>query len=115
MFYSTEALWLLDEGYRIEDLDRAMTDWGMPMGPMALTDEVGIDVATKVAHILHDAFGDRLPLPELARPHAGERPAGHQERQGLLPLRRPRAQGARPRGLRPAGPPAARRRTPTPA
>ena len=63
MFYSTEALWLLDEGYRIEDLDRAMTDWGMPLGPMALTDEVGIDVATKVAHILHEAFSDRLPLP----------------------------------------------------
>jgi 3-hydroxyacyl-CoA dehydrogenase/enoyl-CoA hydratase/3-hydroxybutyryl-CoA epimerase len=63
MFYSTEALWLLDEGYRIEDLDRAMVDWGMPLGPMALTDEVGIDVATKVAHILCDAFGDRLPLP----------------------------------------------------
>ncbi len=64
MFYSAEAMWLLDEGYRIEDLDRAMTDWGMPMGPMALTDEVGIDVATKVAHILRDAFGDRLPMPD---------------------------------------------------
>lgn len=64
MFYSTEALWLLDEGHRIEDLDRIMTDWGMPVGPMVLTDEVGIDVATKVAHILHDAFSDRLPLPE---------------------------------------------------
>jgi len=36
----------------------------MPMGPMALTDEVGIDVATKVAHILHEAFSDRLPVPE---------------------------------------------------
>jgi len=63
MFYSTEALWLLDEGHKIEDLDRAMTDWGMPMGPMALTDEVGLDVAVKVAHILRQAFGDRLPLP----------------------------------------------------
>ncbi len=63
MFYSAEALWLLDEGYRIEDLDRAMTGWGMPLGPMALTDEVGIDVATKVAHILHEAFGDRLSMP----------------------------------------------------
>lgn len=62
-FYSVEALWLLDEGYRMEDLDRAMTDWGMPVGPITLTDEVGIDVATKVAHILHEAFGERLPLP----------------------------------------------------
>jgi 3-hydroxyacyl-CoA dehydrogenase/enoyl-CoA hydratase/3-hydroxybutyryl-CoA epimerase len=63
MFYSTEALWLLDEGYKMEDLDRAMSEWGMPVGPITLTDEVGIDVATKVAHILRDAFGDRLPLP----------------------------------------------------
>jgi 3-hydroxyacyl-CoA dehydrogenase / enoyl-CoA hydratase / 3-hydroxybutyryl-CoA epimerase len=62
-FYSVESLWLLDEGYRIEDLDRTMMDWGMPVGPMALTDEVGIDVATKVAHILHEAFSDRLPVP----------------------------------------------------
>ena len=63
MFYSVESLWLLDEGYRVEDLDRTMTDWGMPVGPMALTDEVGIDVATKVAHILHEVFSDRLPVP----------------------------------------------------
>ena len=63
MFYSTEALWLLDEGYRMEDLDKAMTEWGMPVGPITLTDEVGIDVAFKVAHILRDAFGERLPIP----------------------------------------------------
>ncbi|MBW8875361.1 MAG: enoyl-CoA hydratase/isomerase family protein [Acidobacteria bacterium] len=63
MFYSTEAFWLLDEGCRMEDLDRAMTDWGMPVGPITLADEVGIDVATKVAHILRDAFSDRLPVP----------------------------------------------------
>jgi 3-hydroxyacyl-CoA dehydrogenase/enoyl-CoA hydratase/3-hydroxybutyryl-CoA epimerase len=62
-FYSLEALWLLDEGYRIEDVDRAMLDWGMPVGPIALGDEVGIDVANEVANTLHEAFGDRLPLP----------------------------------------------------
>jgi 3-hydroxyacyl-CoA dehydrogenase/enoyl-CoA hydratase/3-hydroxybutyryl-CoA epimerase len=63
VFYSTEAFWLLDAGYRMEDLDRVMTDWGMPVGPMVLGDEVGLDVAIKVAHILHDAFPDRLPVP----------------------------------------------------
>jgi 3-hydroxyacyl-CoA dehydrogenase/enoyl-CoA hydratase/3-hydroxybutyryl-CoA epimerase len=62
-FYSVESLWLLDEGYRIEDLDRTMTGWGMPVGPKVLTDEVGIDVAMKVAHVLHEAFSDRLPVP----------------------------------------------------
>jgi 3-hydroxyacyl-CoA dehydrogenase/enoyl-CoA hydratase/3-hydroxybutyryl-CoA epimerase len=39
-----------------------MVEWGMPMGPVALVDEVGIDVAAKVAHILGEAFGDRLPV-----------------------------------------------------
>jgi 3-hydroxyacyl-CoA dehydrogenase/enoyl-CoA hydratase/3-hydroxybutyryl-CoA epimerase len=63
MFYSLEAFWLLDEGHHIEDIDRAMVDWGMPIGPMALTDEVGIDVAGKVAHILAEAFADRVRLP----------------------------------------------------
>lgn len=64
MFYGIEALWLLEEGHRIEDIDRAMTAWGMPMGPLALNDEVGIDVAVEVAKTLHDAFGDRLPVPD---------------------------------------------------
>jgi 3-hydroxyacyl-CoA dehydrogenase / enoyl-CoA hydratase / 3-hydroxybutyryl-CoA epimerase len=62
-FYSVEAFWLLGEGYKIEDVDRAMTEWGMPMGPVELADEVGIDVAVKVAHILQEAFSERLPLP----------------------------------------------------
>jgi 3-hydroxyacyl-CoA dehydrogenase/enoyl-CoA hydratase/3-hydroxybutyryl-CoA epimerase len=58
-----EALWLVNDGYSIEDIDRAMKEWGMPMGPIALTDEVGIDIAIEVAHTLNDAYGDRLPLP----------------------------------------------------
>lgn len=62
-FYSAEAMWLLDEGFRVEDVDRAMLDWGMPMGPLRLADEVGLDVSAKVGHLLHDAFGDRLPFP----------------------------------------------------
>jgi 3-hydroxyacyl-CoA dehydrogenase/enoyl-CoA hydratase/3-hydroxybutyryl-CoA epimerase len=75
-FYSIEALWLLDEGYRIEDIDRAMLDWGMPVGPIALGDEVGIDVANEVAHTLHGAFGDRLPLPPWIDKTTGDATAG---------------------------------------
>ena len=62
-FYMNEALWLLDEGHAIEEIDGAMTDWGMPMGPLALIDAVGIDVADKVSHILAAAFGERLVSP----------------------------------------------------
>jgi 3-hydroxyacyl-CoA dehydrogenase/enoyl-CoA hydratase/3-hydroxybutyryl-CoA epimerase len=58
--YMNEAGFLLEEGNTIESLDKAMTGFGMPMGPMALLDEVGIDVAAKVAVILTDAFGARM-------------------------------------------------------
>src|SRR5439155_23451058 len=43
-----------------ESIDKALVDFGMPMGPMALLDEVGIDVATKVGEILSKAFADRM-------------------------------------------------------
>ena len=58
--YMNEAAFLLEEGNSIESIDAAMLDFGMPMGPMALLDEVGIDVAAKVAKILGAAFGDRV-------------------------------------------------------
>jgi 3-hydroxyacyl-CoA dehydrogenase/enoyl-CoA hydratase/3-hydroxybutyryl-CoA epimerase len=62
-FYSAEAMWLLDEGHRVEAIDGALTDWGMPMGPLRLADEVGLDVSAKVGRILHEAFPDRLHFP----------------------------------------------------
>lgn len=58
--YMNESGFLLQEGYRIEDLDKAMKDFGMPMGPMALLDEVGIDVAAKAGQILVESFGGRM-------------------------------------------------------
>lgn len=59
--YMNESGFLLEEGNTIESIDKAMLDFGMPMGPMALLDEVGIDVAAKVAIILKERFGDRIP------------------------------------------------------
>jgi 3-hydroxyacyl-CoA dehydrogenase / enoyl-CoA hydratase / 3-hydroxybutyryl-CoA epimerase len=58
--YMNESAFLLEEGNSIESLDKAMVDFGMPMGPMSLLDEVGIDVAAKVAGILTEAFGARM-------------------------------------------------------
>lgn len=63
-FTMAESLWLLDDGHSIEDLDRAVRDWGMPMGPATLIDEVGIDTAAHVGKILVEAFSDRLAFPE---------------------------------------------------
>jgi 3-hydroxyacyl-CoA dehydrogenase/enoyl-CoA hydratase/3-hydroxybutyryl-CoA epimerase len=58
--YMNESGFLLQEGNTIESIDAAMIDFGMPMGPMALLDEVGIDVAAKVAVILRDRFAGRV-------------------------------------------------------
>ena len=61
--YLNEASFLIAEGVPIEQIDAALVAWGFPIGPVALLDEVGIDVGAKVGHILHEAFGARMPLP----------------------------------------------------
>jgi 3-hydroxyacyl-CoA dehydrogenase/enoyl-CoA hydratase/3-hydroxybutyryl-CoA epimerase len=61
--YMNEAARLVEEGASVEDVDRAMLAFGFPVGPIALLDEVGIDVGGKVAKVMHDAFGERLSPP----------------------------------------------------
>jgi 3-hydroxyacyl-CoA dehydrogenase/enoyl-CoA hydratase/3-hydroxybutyryl-CoA epimerase len=58
--YMVEAVSLLEEGYSIKKIDKAMLDFGMPMGPIELFDEVGLDVAYKVAKILRQTMSDRM-------------------------------------------------------
>jgi len=57
--YLNEAVLLLEEGAKIEDLDRVLKDFGYPVGPVALMDEVGIDVGAHVAADLGAAFAER--------------------------------------------------------
>src|SRR3989449_813796 len=61
--YVNEAAFIFNDGAAVEDIDRALVDFGFPVGPMQLLDEVGIDVGSKVAHIMHEAFGARLAPP----------------------------------------------------
>jgi 3-hydroxyacyl-CoA dehydrogenase/enoyl-CoA hydratase/3-hydroxybutyryl-CoA epimerase len=61
--YLNEASFLLAEGGSVHEIDKALTDFGFPVGPLQLLDEVGVDVGTKVAHIMHAAFGDRMLAP----------------------------------------------------
>ncbi len=66
--YMNEAIYLLTEGVAIDRIDSALRDFGFPVGPMALLDEVGIDVGNKVAERLSEAFGDRMrPPPDIER------------------------------------------------
>lgn len=59
MPYLNEAGYLLEEGVSVKDLDQAALNFGMPMGPARLLDEVGIDVAIKVAKVMYEGLGER--------------------------------------------------------
>jgi 3-hydroxyacyl-CoA dehydrogenase/enoyl-CoA hydratase/3-hydroxybutyryl-CoA epimerase len=66
--YINEAGFLLSEGTPIEEIDKAMIRFGFPVGPIALLDEVGIDVGFKASGVMQAAFGDRMtPAPGMAR------------------------------------------------
>jgi len=65
--YMNEAGRLLDEGAAIEAVDAALVDFGFPVGPITLLDEVGIDVGGKVGLVLAEAFGSRMAPSEAMR------------------------------------------------
>ena len=63
--YLTEAARLFGRGGNAADLDAAMLDFGMPMGPLRLIDEVGLDVAAEVAATLSTAFPGWMSVPAI--------------------------------------------------
>lgn len=60
--YLNEAGFLAEEGVKIERIDKIARAFGMPMGPVELIDEVGIDVGYKVAKILEESYGSRMQV-----------------------------------------------------
>lgn len=58
--YVNEAGKLLDEGVAVDAIDKAMSAFGFPVGPINLIDEVGLDIAGKSGAIMADAFGGRM-------------------------------------------------------
>lgn len=61
--YLNEAAYALVEGVSVQAIDAELVQAGFPVGPLALLDEIGIDVGTKVVHTLVEAFGERLAAP----------------------------------------------------
>jgi 3-hydroxyacyl-CoA dehydrogenase / enoyl-CoA hydratase / 3-hydroxybutyryl-CoA epimerase len=61
--YMNEAAWLLTEGASIDQIDRALTRWGWPVGPITLFDEVGLDIARHAGETVREHAGERLAAP----------------------------------------------------
>ncbi len=81
--YMNEAVRLLLDGAAVDEVDRALVAFGFPVGPFTLADEVGIDVAAKVGHILHEAFGARMEPPPTLDPFVAGGRLGRKARKGF--------------------------------
>ena len=89
--YLNEALFMLKKGFKAEEIENAMLDFGMPMGPLRLLEEIGHDVAHKASKILEDSFGSRMNVRgrtsniKCSRPNLEQRDL---EQRLLQPIRR---------------------------
>ncbi len=61
--YLGEAHHLVAEGVPVERIDAALTHFGFPVGPLALTDSIGLPVAAALGRALREAFGERMTGP----------------------------------------------------
>jgi 3-hydroxyacyl-CoA dehydrogenase/enoyl-CoA hydratase/3-hydroxybutyryl-CoA epimerase len=91
--YMNEAGHLLREGTPIEMIDHTMTQYGFPVGPIALLDEVGIDVAQKASSVMHEAYGERLRPAPVVDKLVGEGRLGRKNGRGLYRYEKGRKKG----------------------
>jgi 3-hydroxyacyl-CoA dehydrogenase/enoyl-CoA hydratase/3-hydroxybutyryl-CoA epimerase len=82
--YLAEALVLLDEGVAAESIDKVALDFGMPMGPIELADQVGLDICLGVADMLNDRLDTAMPdSPKWLRKKVDKGDLGRKSGKGL--------------------------------
>jgi 3-hydroxyacyl-CoA dehydrogenase/enoyl-CoA hydratase/3-hydroxybutyryl-CoA epimerase len=65
--YLLDAAELFENGVDLEKIDNALVKWGMPMGPLRLIDEIGVDVTVDIAATLEKAYGKRDRAAEILK------------------------------------------------
>ncbi len=81
--YLLEAARLVESGTSVRRIDEAMLDFGMPMGPLRLLDEIGLDVAVHVGETMATAFPERFALPALLTTWVGQGRLGKKSGHGF--------------------------------
>jgi 3-hydroxyacyl-CoA dehydrogenase/enoyl-CoA hydratase/3-hydroxybutyryl-CoA epimerase len=89
MPYLLEAVAMVSEGVPPEVIDKAATDFGMPMGPIELADTVGLDICKNVAFILSEALN--TPLPENLETMVGSGKLGKKSGSGFYNYKKGKA------------------------
>src|SRR5207237_9867666 len=80
--YMQNAFRMLDEGIRPETLDRAMEDFGMPMGPAELADTVGLDICLHAGKSLAKAAGN-VQVPKILKSKVDDGQLGKKTGKGI--------------------------------
>src|SRR5213082_583013 len=65
--YLLDAAELFEACLEPDKIDTALLEWGMPMGPLRLIDEIGVDIAVDIANTLEKAYGKRDRAPKILR------------------------------------------------
>ena len=65
--YLLDAAELFQKGVPVDKIDNSLLQWGMPMGPLRLIDEIGVDIAIDIADTLAKAYGRRDECPKILR------------------------------------------------
>jgi 3-hydroxyacyl-CoA dehydrogenase/enoyl-CoA hydratase/3-hydroxybutyryl-CoA epimerase len=101
--YLDEAVRVLEQGVAPRTLEAVMVDFGMPLGPLELLDEVGFDIATHAAASLHAGYGERMHASDLLARMQAKGLGGKKGGAGFY-LYEADPRGGRPkkRGLNPA-------------
>ncbi len=63
--YMNEALWCLQDGTSLEEIDKAACDFAAPVGPLALRDMNGADIGLAVARFNFQEYGERFRPPQI--------------------------------------------------
>ncbi len=82
-FFLNEASLMLMEGCPIESIDSALVEFGFPVGPITLIDEVGIDVGMHVLETIQAAFPERMSTPKGLLPVAESGRLGRKNNKGF--------------------------------
>ncbi len=61
--YLLDAAELFESGVDADKIDKALVQWGMPMGPLRLIDEIGVDITVDIGNTLEKAYGRRDQVP----------------------------------------------------
>jgi len=81
--YLLEAAELFEKGTSAQKIDDPLLQWGMPMGPLRLIDEIGVDITVDIANTLEKAYGKRDRAPKILREMQSAKMLGRKSGNGI--------------------------------